>query len=257
MDNDMAEIGGRLGNPYRGWPDRSEPCPFADYAPVDDLSVAGHLQRPCIPDLQAGNDHPRHQHLFADLFLNSETRERQVTDVPLDRFPDEGVFEMGGGGGSHPQAWGAQLLFLEALDLLPERFKDQFPLKQASRLTNATAGPGKEYLLSVLEIDHALTLSVQPDERPACIRDQPDAKREGIKVDEFSAGQEAVLGKADIDTLSRVPLDATLSQEIPFLRKSRRESVFLEGGHTDREQDQREAVRHDHMGDRRPIRKRG
>ena len=42
----------------------------------------------------------------------------------------------------------------------------------------------------------------------------------------------------------------------PFSGSDAVNAVFVEVSHADRQQDQREAVRHDHMGDRHPVRKR-
>ena len=91
--------------------------------------------------------------------------------------------------------------------------------KRLPGLPKATARPGKEGFLSVLEIDHAVTLTVQPDKGSPGVRDQPDAEGVRIKIDQFSVGQETALGKTNRDSLSRVPFDAALSQEMPLLRQ--------------------------------------
>ena len=94
MDHDMTQMA--VGSEIHIEDSQTVPAHLlSDWPPVDYLGVAGHLQNTCVPDLQVGNDHSRHQHSLGGFFLDGEACECQVENVPLDRFLDEGVHEIG------------------------------------------------------------------------------------------------------------------------------------------------------------------
>ncbi len=81
---------------------------FCRLLPVDHLGSAGHSFHPVLTDLQIGYDHPRHENGIVSLFLDGETCECQIQDIPLVEFPEAGVLEMDGGSGSETQTGRAE-----------------------------------------------------------------------------------------------------------------------------------------------------